>query len=68
MIRTTFAHDVTATGKASGPMPVSPILGEVTQHALAAARATESIFDPTLGTVLAHLGYDRPFPFPETSA
>jgi FAD:protein FMN transferase len=47
-----------------GPAPVSPILGEVTQHALAAAQATGGMFDPTLGTVLAHLGYDRPFPFP----
>ena len=25
------------------------------------------MFDPTLGTVLAHLGYDRPFPFPGRS-
>jgi thiamine biosynthesis lipoprotein len=47
-----------------GPMLVSPTLGEVTQHALAAAQATDGMFDPTLGTVLAHLGYDRPFPFP----
>ncbi len=45
-----------------GPIPVSPILGEVTQQALAAARATDGMFDPTLGTLLAHLGYDRPFP------
>ncbi|MDQ2785523.1 MAG: FAD:protein FMN transferase [Chloroflexota bacterium] len=47
-----------------GPVRVSPILGEVIQHALAAAEATGGMFDPTLGTVLAHLGYDRPFPFP----
>lgn len=45
-----------------GPVLVSPILGEVTQRALAAARATNGMFDPTLGTLLAHLGYDRPFP------
>ncbi len=48
-----------------GSVLVSPILGEVTQHALAAAQATGGMFDPTLGTMLAHLGYDRPFPFPE---
>ena len=47
-----------------GPVSVSPTLGEVTQHALAAAHATGGMFDPTLGTALAHLGYDRPFPFP----
>ncbi len=45
-----------------GPVPVSPILGAVAQQALAAADATNGMFDPTLGTMLAHLGYDRPFP------
>ncbi len=45
-----------------GPVLVPTILGEVTQRALAAARATNGLFDPTLGTLLAHLGYDRPFP------
>jgi thiamine biosynthesis lipoprotein len=45
-----------------GPVLVSPTLCAVTEDALAAARATDGMFDPTLGTVLAHLGYDRPFP------
>jgi len=45
-----------------GPVLVSPILGEVAQQSLVAARATDGMFDPTLGTLLAHLGYDRPFP------
>jgi thiamine biosynthesis lipoprotein len=58
--------DLTLLNQAAGrgPVLVSPILGEVTQHALAAAQATGGMFDPTLGTILAHLGYDRPFPFP----
>ena len=48
----------------TGPVAVSPLLLAITRDALAAARATGGLFDPTLGTVLAHLGYDRPFPFP----
>jgi thiamine biosynthesis lipoprotein len=46
----------------SGPMLVSPLLGAAMVDALAAARATDGMFDPTLGTVMAVLGYDRPFP------
>src|SRR5947209_5713560 len=46
----------------AGPQSVSPLLLTVTREALAAAAATDGMFDPTLGTVLAHLGYDRPFP------
>jgi len=57
--------DLTLLNRAAGcgPVHVSPTLGEVAARALAAARATDGLFDPTLGTVLAHLGYDRPFPF-----
>lgn len=46
----------------SGPVRVTPVLCAVTRDALAAAQATDGLFDPTLGTVLSHLGYDRPFP------
>jgi thiamine biosynthesis lipoprotein len=45
-----------------GPMLVSPILGAAMADALAAAAATDGMFDPTLGTAIAVLGYDRPFP------
>lgn len=45
-----------------GPVRVTPALCAVTRDALAAARATDGLFDPTLGTALSHLGYDRPFP------
>jgi len=56
--------DLTLLNRAAGcgPVLVSPTLCAVTQDALAAARATDGMFDPTLGTVLSHLGYDRPFP------
>jgi thiamine biosynthesis lipoprotein len=50
-----------AAGK--GPQPVSALLLTVAQAALDAAATTDGMFDPTLGTVLAVLGYDRPFPF-----
>lgn len=44
-----------------GPQSVSPLLLTVTRCALDAAAATDEVFDPTLGTVLANLGYDRTF-------
>lgn len=40
---------------------VSPLLFLVLQTALAAADATDGLFDPTLGRELAALGYDRSF-------
>lgn len=48
----------------AGPVRVTPLLRAVTEDALHAAARTDGLFDPTLGTVLAHLGYDRPFPLP----
>ncbi|MDQ2784118.1 MAG: FAD:protein FMN transferase [Chloroflexota bacterium] len=48
----------------TGAVHVTPLLCAITADALIAAAATDGLFDPTLGTVLAHLGYDRPFPFP----
>lgn len=40
---------------------VSPLLITVLRTALTAARATDGLFDPTLGRELAALGYDRSF-------
>lgn len=62
--RETSGLSVLNRSAGSGPMSVSPLLAEVTHYALAAAEATDGLFDPTLGTVLARLGYDRSFPFP----
>jgi thiamine biosynthesis lipoprotein len=43
------------------PVPVSPLLAEALAAALAAARLTGGDVDPTCGTSLARLGYDRDF-------
>lgn len=52
----------------AGPFLASPLLRAITGDALAASVATNGMFDPTLATVLAHLGYDRPFPLLDTLA
>jgi len=48
---------------ASGPVtvPVSPLLAEAVAVSLRAARLTDGDIDPTVGGVLADLGYDRDF-------
>ncbi len=46
---------------AGRPVPVSPLLAEAVDVALAAAARTGGDLDPTLGTALADLGYDRDF-------
>ena len=43
------------------PVRVSPLLGEALTVALAAARLTDGDVDPTCGTCLVRLGYDRDF-------
>jgi len=43
------------------PVRVSPLLGEALAVALAAARLTDGDVDPTCGTSLVRLGYDRDF-------
>ena len=43
------------------PVAVSPLLCDVVATALAAARATDGLYDPTLLRPLVALGYDRPF-------
>ncbi len=40
---------------------VSPLLFEVIAHAVAAARASDGLFDPTLLSLIEQLGYDRDF-------
>ncbi len=47
----------------SGPdgMSVSPLLFAATKVAIEAARATEGLVDPTVGSALRGLGYDRDF-------
>ncbi len=48
-----------ATGPAT--LSVSPLLAEAVAVALRAARITDGDVDPTVGGVLADLGYDRDF-------
>ena len=43
------------------PFEVSPLLAELLEVALEAARRTDGDVDPTLGTALQSLGYDRDF-------
>lgn len=44
---------------AGRPVPVDPVLLDAVERALAAARATAGVFDPSLGVQLRGLGYDR---------
>lgn len=44
-----------------GAVPISPLLCRVLAQALAAARQTDGIFDPTLLPQLRQAGYDRSF-------
>ncbi|HEY6835060.1 MAG TPA: FAD:protein FMN transferase [Gaiellaceae bacterium] len=46
---------------ATGPVPVSPLLYEAVEVALAAARTTGGLVDPTVGRSLRLSGYDRRF-------
>lgn len=47
--------------QAGGWTPVSDVLAQVLDCALAAARDTDGDVDPTMGAELARLGYDRDF-------
>ncbi len=54
--------ELSAINRAAGrATPVSPLMIEATQAALRAAALTEGAVDPTLGTVMIALGYDRDF-------
>ena len=44
---------------AGRPQPVSPLLAELIEAALGAARQTDGDVDPTHGNAIADLGYDR---------
>jgi thiamine biosynthesis lipoprotein len=44
---------------AGSPVTVSPLLAELTETALTAARRTQGDVDPTIGVALENLGYDR---------
>ena len=58
-----FRADSEVAGLASGrPTAASPLLLDLVQAALRAARVTGGAVDPTVGGALAGLGYDRDFP------
>jgi thiamine biosynthesis lipoprotein len=44
-----------------GPVPISPLLAELVEAGLRAARLTDGDVDPTLGTAMQEAGYDRTF-------
>ena len=46
---------------AGAPVTVSPLLAQIVDTALRAAQLTDGIVDPTVGTAMAALGYDRDF-------
>lgn len=47
--------------RAGSWQPVSPLLAEALAVALRAAKLTDGLVDPTVGTAVAALGYDRDF-------
>jgi len=47
--------------RVNAPTPVGTVLAEVVTEALRVARATSGLVDPTVGTAMAALGYDRDF-------
>ena len=54
--------DLSRLNRSAGrPARAAPLLLQVLEAALAAARATGGAFDPTLGRQMAAVGYDRPF-------
>jgi thiamine biosynthesis lipoprotein len=55
--------EICALAAAAGArMAVSPVLAELIDVALSAARFTDGDVDPTVGSALIALGYDRDFP------
>jgi thiamine biosynthesis lipoprotein len=54
--------DLSAVNRAAGrATPVGPLMIEATQAAVRAAALTDGDVDPTLGTAIVALGYDRDF-------
>ncbi|MDH6577748.1 FAD:protein FMN transferase [Kitasatospora sp. MAP5-34] len=50
-----------ANAAAGKPVTVSPLFAEALETALRAAELTDGVVDPTVGTAVAALGYDRTF-------
>ena len=48
-------------GRAGRPVPVSPLLADAIAVALQAARRTAGDVDPTVGSAMSAIGYDRDF-------
>ncbi|HEX5346354.1 MAG TPA: FAD:protein FMN transferase [Pseudonocardiaceae bacterium] len=46
---------------AGSPVTVSPLLAQIVDTALRTAQLTDGLVDPTVGTAMATLGYDRDF-------
>jgi thiamine biosynthesis lipoprotein len=46
---------------AGSPVRVSPLLADILDTALRAAQLTDGVVDPTVGTAMVSLGYDRDF-------
>jgi thiamine biosynthesis lipoprotein len=56
------ASELSRLNRQSGiPTPVSDLLYQVLTTALAAAQATQGVYDPAMHDQLVHLGYDRTF-------
>lgn len=53
-----------ASGRSNRPVPISPLLTELVNIALDAARATRGAVDPTVGNALVRLGYGERFESP----
>jgi len=54
--------DISRINRAAGqPVRVAPLTLAIVQDALAAARASGGLFDPTIGAALIAAGYDRSF-------
>jgi thiamine biosynthesis lipoprotein len=51
--------ELMAAGRSTGPVRVSPLLATLVEVALAAADASDGAVDPTVGSALCGLGYDR---------
>lgn len=51
--------ELMAAGRSSGPVQVSPLLSTLVEVALRAARESDGAVDPTVGSALCALGYDR---------
>lgn len=59
--------EISALAAAGGVrQPISPVLAELIEAALGAARFTDGDVDPTVGSAVVHLGYDEALVDPES--